>query len=849
MNNPVIDLATHLESLLTLVEKPARYLGGELGAIYKDDSKVSLYVCLAFPDLYEVGMSHLGLQLLYELINLNPRMWAERAFLPQSDMEALLRREKLPLFSLETKRALSDFDVVGFSLQYELCATGVVAMLDLGRIPIFSKERSKSNPLVIAGGPLAYQPEPFADFIDAFLIGDAEELLPEFLEVVQKAKAQGNEREDLLKEAAKLSGVYVPSFHKPHLTDNRSEIIHKDKASLPIKRRVLSSLAGAVFPRRPIVPNMQVVHDRLSVEIMRGCLRGCRFCQAGYIYRPQRERPVNEVVKLAEEGLSSSGYEEISLLSLSSADYSGILPLLKRLKKGCAATQDVTISFPSIRVDALREDLLNCAKTAKRAGFTIAPEAGTQRLRNVINKGLSEEQILGGCRRIFEMGWSRLKLYFMIGLPTETDEDLAGIVDLIVKIRSLSGPRRDLSCTISTFVPKPHTPFQWCEQIGEEEIVRRQQLLLGELKNLRVKLRFHDPFSTVIEGVLARGDRRASAVIKRAFELGCRLDAWPDKLQPELWRQAMSEAGLCPHAALKARPLESKLPWEHISTGISKDFLLNEWQRAQTEVTTKDCISGPCSGCQVCVPGALTNLRSPADPTPPAPQLETLQHNAVLLSQQPTPLQNLRLRYQKKGLARFHAHLDLAKIFFRAAKRARLPIAYSNGFNPQPRFSFGPPLQLGIESSFEFVDIALVKALNPKSVLEALNPELPDGICVLEAEELTPGSASIQASLKDQSYEAVLLPQHQTKHALIVTPPQDTSWRTKRILRVRKNKTSEMLWEEALSDFSMKPQRLQFSVRCSPDQPALKPFEVISAATGLDPALFNIHKSNVSWRT
>jgi len=811
------------ERLLPLVEKPTRYLGNERGAVHKNLDAVAVRVALAFPEVYEIAQSHLGLQILYDILNARADVAAERAYAPWPDLEALLRARSLPLVSLESHLPLADFHVVGFSLQYELTYTNLLTMLELGGIPLRAADRTPAHPLVIAGGPCAFNPEPLAPFLDAVVLGDGEQAV---LDVVDTVRAwDRRDRGDLLAALAAVAGVYVPSFFTPRYNADGTLAAVEARPGAPasVRKRILPDLDSFAPPADPIVPNLKIVHDRAAVEVMRGCVKGCRFCQAGYIYRPLRERDPERVVAQTTELMARTGYEEVSLLSLSTGDYSGVNPVLKALMDRLAPER-VAVSLPSTRVDALSPRILEEIRRVRKTGFTLAPEAGTQRLRDVIQKEYQEDELLAAARSFSELGWRSLKLYFMIGLPSETEEDVRGIVELAARVRRAAKGRLKVTASVSTFSPKPHTPFQWAAQLDREDTVARQALLRHELGRRGIEFRWHDSRLSWLEGVFARGDRRLADVLETAQRLGARYDGWSDRCRIEIWEQALAAHGLDAAFYLRRRPLGEVLPWEHLDAGVSKKFLSAELARAVSSVLTPDCSIERCTYCGACdfkgvrnvdyhPEGAKGGLHHGARisrwaellvPNPDAsefPEWETRTWRRVrervrrvkshhpgsaAATDAPLPLplgrpaeapsaaagegnaeewlgavpssltpavepqravERHRVRYRKLGPARFIGTRELTSVFARAARRARLPVAFSNGHHPLPRMAFGPALPVGCSSDDEYLDVDLTTPWAPAELVAALGAELPDGFGLLSGEVVAPGTTSIDASV------------------------------------------------------------------------------------------------------
>ena len=603
-----MSLSERIENLMMSVQKPVRYMGGEFNAVMKDANGVDVRYAFLFPDTYEVGMSHLGMKILYHAINARDDAWCERVFSPWVDMADLMRRDGIPLFTLESRTPVREFDLLGITLQYEMSFTNILEALDLSGIPLRSADRTE-GPFIICGGPCAFNPEPLAPFVDLVALGDGEEETQQTIDLYRQWKAAGLPRSEYLRMAAHIPGIYVPSLYDVCYNDDGTvrSVTPKPGSSAPevVKKALVKDLDSATYPEKLIVPYGEIIHNRIMLEIFRGSTRGCRFCQAGMIYRPIRERSVEHLMQMADSLVSSTGYDEISLMSLSSGDYSCLPELAHRMVERFAARR-VRISLPSQRIDTVLTDTLKETQKVKKTALTLAPEAGTQRLRDVINKGVTEADLIRSVTDAFEQGWSAVKLYFMLGLPTETDEDVLGIADLAEKVRrcyfSVPKERRApglrITVSASVFVPKNDTPFQWAPQLDYETVVHRQQLLRQTLSKVKgVDFKYHAPDLSYIEAVFARGDRRLGDVMERAWRMGCRFDGWSDQFRYDLWLKAFEAEGINPDFyALRPRTTDEVFPWDHLDCGVTKAYLLREWEKAQRAECTMDCRKG-CTGC------------------------------------------------------------------------------------------------------------------------------------------------------------------------------------------------------------------------------------------------------------
>ena len=732
------------EELLS-VERPGRYLGGEWNQTVKD-GPVGCRLLFAFPDAYEIGMSHLGLRILYSLVNGQEDLAAERVFSPWADMEALMRERGEPLRSLETGREAAQFDLIGFSLQHELNFTNILALIDLAGLPLRSADRDDDAPLLLAGGPVAFNPEPLAPFIDLFLIGDAEEQLPRMMRRLAELKRGGAGKREILAALSSLDGIYAPALYET-ITNPASglKIVSPPHGEMPfIRKATIEDLDRHPFPSAIPVPFCDIVHDRAAIELARGCSRGCRFCQAGVIYLPERQRKPQEVADTILTMLAATGYGDVGLSSLTPNDYHGLRELVAGLH-GRLGEEGVSLSLASLSPAGIDRGLLELIAGVRKTGLTIAPEAGTQRLRDAINKGICEEEIFDAARVAFELGWRLIKLYFMIGLPTETDDDVAGIAELSKAVSWLKNGV-NVTSSVSNFVPKPHTPFQWLPMATREEFSEKQRAILhGVRRNKRIGIKFHNIETSLLEGVLARGDRDVADAIEAAFRSGCRFDGWRDKLQLDLWRRAFDESGIDPDFYIhRELPAESLLPWSHVDCGVKTGFLRAELEAALRSQPRLRCSQRNCPECGACPPSLLRERWAG-------------KHEAMLLdlgssAKKSGEQKRWRLRYAKTGVLRLLGHLDLLRLIARIFRRAGIETEMSKGFHPQPRFSFGPALPLGMEGRNEYFEAILLTNLQPDDLLIKLNEACPGDLVFSAAEVIPDGEPTLATAIAAARY-------------------------------------------------------------------------------------------------
>ena len=805
------DLLKRYTAILKTVQKPGRYIGGEVNSIVKDWDAVPLKVALVFPDSYEIAMSYMGQAILYDILNRHPLVLAERVYAPWPDMEARLQEAGLPLLSLESQRPLAEFDIVAMSVPYELTYTNILTVLERSDIPFYSRDRDERHPWVISGGTASYNPEPYAEFMDAIVIGDGEEVILQLVEdalrwksapatfvppvlsqEVSAAEAQvfSGETYRFLNALRRHRGVYVPAFFRPEYLENGrlSRVVPLIDGYIGVEKAIVADLDRAAYPTQMLLPNVAPVHDRIGIEVQRGCTRACRFCQAGYIERPTRQSSPGRVSEIASLAAAATGKEEMSLLSLSVGDYGCVSPLLTHLNEKFNDTK-MSISIPAARTETLTLDMIRAIKKVRQTGFTIAPEAGTERMRRVINKGNHESDLFNTVENVFKEGWRLIKFYYLMGLPTETDGDLSGIVREAQMARDIGRTytgKPEINVSVSSFIPKPFTPFQWHGQDTLAENSRKLSFFRDEFRH-RPGLNFksHDAGMSLIEGIFSRGDRRLSALLLAAYRLGCRMDEWQEHFSFAKWQEAIANTGVdLDFYVYRTRDFDEVLPWDHLFTQMKKEFLLREYQGALEEAFVADCSHNRCEDCGICdfrtiknriyLPssetvvfkkgnrlgmGSSLGLEGTGDVLPPGstdivPETEVAQawqaDQKRIVELPPQAAVRIRLRYAKVGAAAFIGHLDLANHLRRAIRRNDTPVLYSQGFHPQMRLAFGNPIKLGQESEAEYVDLYLVAPLDIESWIAEMNPKLPAGLRLLEGEEIPLKAPSIQVMQEEQ---------------------------------------------------------------------------------------------------
>jgi len=830
-----------LDRLILQAQRPSRYAGGELNSVHKDLRAARVTWALAFPDTYEVGMSNVGFRLLYHALNERPDVACERIFMPWPDMERALLAERQPLFSIESRAPLKAFHIAGFTLQFELCYTTVLAMLELGGIALHSAARKRDDPLILGGGPCTYNPEPVADFFDAFVIGEGEEVVHEISDAVAEWKQGKAPREDLLWLLAEIPGVYVPSLFRPRYHDDKTLAAYEPlkPGYQSIVRRVIPDLNLVPQAEKPIVPFMQTVHDRLPLEIQRGCTRGCRFCQVGMITRPTRQRDPNEVRLLAATGLQNTGYDEVGFLSLSAGDYSCIDGVLEDFFDEFGP-ENVGISLPSLRTETMSPHLTEQIKRVRKSGFTVAPEAATERMRRVINKGNAEKDLLHAVDTIFAAGWDLVKFYFMIGLPTERDEDVSAIVSLCAEALRRGkklNPRAEINVGVSTFCPKPFTPFQWDPMISLAETQRKHGILRDELRKLGrrfsdLHVKPHDARQGALEGALALGDRRLSTAVLHAYRKGQRLDGWTEHFNLQIWQEAFEQSeqehgvGLA-FFAHREKGQHEVLPFDHIDCEVTKPYLWKSRIGALKEAAIPDCAYGEeiCTACGSCDYEVVdTIVYHPEDyrRQPPREAAPLLKERTLL-----------RLRYAKEGVAVALSHLETMTALLRTFRRAKLSIPHTQGFHPKPKVSFGPACPVGTESHAEYLDLELFGLEDAADVARRVRAELPSGFALLGCEPLARGGESLTRTIRGIEYRVELpdgAPDARERLAAFAAQPEAT------VLREREGKQPVAIdLKKAVDGLAANgPRELRFTLRAGESEAVARPAELLAALFGAD---------------
>ena len=829
--------------ILSTINRPGRYLGHEFNSIQKDWNNIQAKVALIFPDLYEIGMSHQGLQILYHLLNKKDEFLAERCYCPDTDVEKLLRKEGISLTSLESDTPLNDFDILGFTLPYELCYTNILTILDLASIPFYTNQRDDSHPILVAGGACALNPEPVADFFDAVLLGDGEEAIIEISQLIAGAKKANTSKENILNQLAEIEGVYIPSHFHIEYNDTISEtpitaIRHKSNTEKTVQRRIVANLDDIDHLKNPIVPNAKIVHDRLAIEVARGCTRGCRFCQAGITYRPVRERSVDSIMELAKESIENSGFDELALLSLSTGDYSCLEQVLTPLMDEFA-DKYVSVAMPSMRVGTLTPGIMEQIKRVRKSGFTLAPEAGTERLRRVINKGITEEALINTCTEAFDLGWRVIKCYFMIGLPTESQDDIDGIVDLVIKMLATRGHgpgkgKKQINASVGTFVPKPHTPFQWEKQLTIEESTSKIRSISDNLPKKGANLRYHNPRVSYIEGVFSRGDRKLAGLLENAWKNGARLDGWTEHFNIDVWQLAANNCGLSLDNYLRARSLDEILPWEHLQSRVDTQFLKDELAKGKAEGYTPDCRFNECQKCGLCDFDTLMPIvhnRKGDLASPVRKQVTQTDHSG-------DGHFKYLVQYSRIGNICYLGHLEILQVIFRALQRANIPTNYSQGFNPSPKVSFGPALPVGTESYGEYFIMDLKSPLQSVSETKnILSKTLPPG---LEVTSVELHSGKVPQKMK-VSY-SIHLPKEAGKDW---KEAAENFYVAENFLvkKTRKGKTKEIDIRPMIEKFAFtRPHNIELDVIAESAQAGIKPIEAVKNILQLTDEEVNLTK-------
>ncbi len=828
-------------TILSSIAHPGRYIGHEYNSVRNTWESAKIRFALIFPDLYEIGMSHQGLQILYHLLNNKEEFLADRCYCPDIDLEQLLLEKKQPLTSLDSDRPLTDFDVLGITLPYELCYTNILTILNLAAIPLYSKDRDNSFPLLLGGGACALNPEPVADFFDAILLGDGEEAIIDIATLLAEHKDNKLAKDDLLNLLADINGVYIPAHFRPEYSSNGKLLtIHRTGGSKEhISRRIVQDLNQIEHLKHPIVPNAKIVHDRLGIEVARGCTRGCRFCQAGITYRPVRERSPEKIMELAQSGLDDSGFEELALLSLSTGDYSCLEQTLPQLMDTFAG-RFISVAMPSMRVGTLTPKIMEQVKRVRKTGFTLAPEAGSERLRRVINKGITEEDLLATCTEAFSLGWRIIKFYFMIGLPTETEQDIDEIIQLVQKAMAVRGSggspkgKKQINVSVGTFVPKPHTPFQWEKQLNVEESTRVIRRLQNGLPRKGVNFRYHSPQISYLEGVFSRGDRRLAKLMEFAWEAGARLDGWDEHFDLTRWQKAAELCQLDLDDFLRAREKDETLPWQHLQTGVDLQFLKGELEKAKEETYTPDCRYHACQKCGLCdfktILPVVYNRSGKEVITELSSSPSTGIEKATGENSAETGHFKYLVHYSRTGDVCFLGHLEILQVIFRTLRRASVETNYSQGFNPSPKVSFGPALPVGTESLAEFFIMDLPTPLkSPASIVEQLNAKLVPGLKITKI-ELHSGKVPEKIRI---TY-SLTLPGNLTD-AERLRSVEFVNSDSFIINKTRKGTTKQIDIRPLIKSFSItSPNSVEIEMISASAQPGIKPLEALTEIFSLD---------------